>query len=403
MADLPIRLVTGRIYRADGRPWPGAKVSVSLRLLSWDAQNQIPAQAVTTHTDIDGRYSLLLWPNEAGAAATEYEITFPSGETKQFTLPSGPAIEVSPLLDAGLPAASQQGLAVLSFLQDRLAAGAWSSLIAYPRGSVVSLAGAAYVATGDTLPGQQPDAAPWELLVAGGDVGAPGTPGADGRTILNGTGTPANTVGQDNDFFLDTAVTALYGPKAVGAWPASPIALVGPQGAAGQDGATGAAGADGATGPQGLQGDPAPDEQQVDATALPAVAEAGSVNVGAAQPTNRLVAGLRVHRRTIRGYLPNAGKWANKVNGVTSYLLFSATAPAHYLDFGGVADKSGQIYDFRFLLKSIQRTSHSWVPLFAIEGSDKTYYLFASPFTDARLNGRAFSAWVEFTDAALGA
>ena len=74
--------------------------------------------------------------------------------------------------------------------------------------------------------------------------------GADGRTILSGTVAPT-TEGADGDFYLNTATSMLYGPKAT-TWPAgvSLIGAQGPQGIQGETGptgATGAAGADGAT------------------------------------------------------------------------------------------------------------------------------------------------------------
>jgi len=46
-----------------------------------------------------------------------------------------------------------------------------------------------------------------------------GTPGADGRTILNGTGNPTGSVGKDGDFYINTTTTTLFGPKSGGAWP----------------------------------------------------------------------------------------------------------------------------------------------------------------------------------------
>ena len=58
--------------------------------------------------------------------------------------------------------------------------------------------------------------------------GLKGDTGPAGRTLLSGTGTPANTLGQDGDFYLDLTTTAprLFGPKASGAWPASGISLI---------------------------------------------------------------------------------------------------------------------------------------------------------------------------------
>lgn len=73
--------------------------------------------------------------------------------------------------------------------------------------------------------------------------------GVDGATILNGTVAPTSGDGVDGDFFLNTATSTLYGPKASGTWP-SGVNLVGPQGPQGVKGDTGD------EGPQGPQGDP---------------------------------------------------------------------------------------------------------------------------------------------------
>lgn len=52
-------------------------------------------------------------------------------------------------------------------------------------------------------------------------VGAAGTNGTNGNTILNGTSTPPGSgVGADGDFYFNTTTRVLYGPKAAGAWPA---------------------------------------------------------------------------------------------------------------------------------------------------------------------------------------
>jgi len=61
-------------------------------------------------------------------------------------------------------------------------------------------------------------------------VGADGAPGADGRTILSGTVDPT-TEGEDGDFYINTATTTLFGPKNV-TWPTG-VSLVGPAGADG--------------------------------------------------------------------------------------------------------------------------------------------------------------------------
>jgi len=82
-------------------------------------------------------------------------------------------------------------------------------------------------------------------------VGPAGAAGAVGNTILNGTTPPAADVGNDGDFYLDTATSTLYGPKASGVWPAQGTSLVGPAGQTGPNGATGATGATGMQGPAG--------------------------------------------------------------------------------------------------------------------------------------------------------
>jgi hypothetical protein len=61
-----------------------------------------------------------------------------------------------------------------------------------------------------------------------GPQGPAGEDGADGRTILSGTVDPT-TEGVDGDFYLNTATSTLFGPKAT-TWPAgvSLIGLTGP-------------------------------------------------------------------------------------------------------------------------------------------------------------------------------
>jgi hypothetical protein len=67
-----------------------------------------------------------------------------------------------------------------------------------------------------------------------GATGPAGAAGADGKTVLNGTGGPTSTAGNDGDFYLDTAADVLYGPKANGAWPVNGVSLVGPTGPQGE-------------------------------------------------------------------------------------------------------------------------------------------------------------------------
>ncbi|NCA72635.1 MAG: hypothetical protein EOM91_21780, partial [Sphingobacteriia bacterium] len=69
-----------------------------------------------------------------------------------------------------------------------------------------------------------------DIKGADGATGAQGDPGADGRTILSGSGAPADALGANGDYYLDIAATLIYGPKAAGAWPAG-VLLKGPAGA----------------------------------------------------------------------------------------------------------------------------------------------------------------------------
>ena len=66
--------------------------------------------------------------------------------------------------------------------------------------------------------------------------GPSGTPGTNGNTILSGTVNPT-TQGNDGDFYLNTATNTFFGPKAGGVWPAG-INLQGPSGTPGNNGST---------------------------------------------------------------------------------------------------------------------------------------------------------------------
>lgn len=76
-------------------------------------------------------------------------------------------------------------------------------------------------------------------------IGPPGGDGADGNTVLNGSGAPAGGTGANGDFYINTATYEIYGPKTAGAW-GSPTAL---EGADGNDGADGAVWRDGTGAP----------------------------------------------------------------------------------------------------------------------------------------------------------
>jgi lysophospholipase L1-like esterase len=51
-----------------------------------------------------------------------------------------------------------------------------------------------------------------------GTSGTNGTNGTNGKTILNGTTNPANSLGTDGDFYINTASYYLFGPKNAGVW-----------------------------------------------------------------------------------------------------------------------------------------------------------------------------------------
>jgi len=59
--------------------------------------------------------------------------------------------------------------------------------------------------------------------------------GADGLTVRNGSGAPSSGLGNDGDFYIDTAASKIYGPKTSGAW-GSGTSLIGPQGPTGVQG-----------------------------------------------------------------------------------------------------------------------------------------------------------------------
>lgn len=85
--------------------------------------------------------------------------------------------------------------------------------------------------------------------VWGTGIALKGDPGVSGgNAILHGSGTPSSGIGNNGDFFLDTASAnyVMYGPKSAGVWPTPGFALKGPQGTG--DG----------SGPPGPQGDPGP-------------------------------------------------------------------------------------------------------------------------------------------------
>jgi hypothetical protein len=51
-----------------------------------------------------------------------------------------------------------------------------------------------------------------------GDKGDIGNAGINGKTILNGVSNPSNLIGNDGDYYMNTALWKIYGPKMAGVW-----------------------------------------------------------------------------------------------------------------------------------------------------------------------------------------
>jgi hypothetical protein len=142
-----------------------------------------------------------------------------------------------------------------------------------------------------------------DLAISWSQKGPAGANGTNGKTILNGTTTPTSTIGNNGDFYLDTAIHTLYGPKADGAWPTAGTSLVGPQGPKGATGATGATGAKGATGAHGAIG-----------AQGPAGTNGRSVSTGTKAPLN--IGACPIHNTYIditngEVYSCSKGKWVD--------------------------------------------------------------------------------------------
>jgi hypothetical protein len=118
-----------------------------------------------------------------------------------------------------------------------LLAGAWHAA----GQTAVDLTRQGKLAAGTSLPAQcavgqiflKTDAPPgtnlYACLINGWSVMGPAA--TNSNTILNGSGTPANGIGADGDFFLRTDTNCLYGPKVSGAWPGTCVSVIGPPGA----------------------------------------------------------------------------------------------------------------------------------------------------------------------------
>ena len=103
------------------------------------------------------------------------------------------------------------------------------------------------------LQGIQSEAGAQGLQGIQGLIGATGTAGTNGSRILQGTTTLTNEMGVDGDYYFNSALRIIYGPKTNGLWPEG-VNLSGGTGATGPSGPTGATGATGAAGAAGSNG-----------------------------------------------------------------------------------------------------------------------------------------------------
>jgi hypothetical protein len=217
---------------------------------------------------------------------------------------------------------------------------------------------------GTIMAAQPPgDAISWQYLAqrgADGADGADGAAGVDGKTVLNGAGAPGAGLGVNGDFYIDTTASALYGPKAGGAWGAG-TNLIGADGANGTNGTNGLTILNGAGAPGaglGVNGDfyidttaktiygPKAGGAWGGATSIigPAGADgAAGPNTVTAATTTDLTGiltgdGANVGTTTLTGYVPYAGGNQNihinsgynidLVNALTSDLTWSGLTSA---------------------------------------------------------------------------
>jgi hypothetical protein len=85
----PTRIVTAHWDKADGSPWANAPITFKLLYWSYISGSILPAIDIPDVTDELGDSATPLFPNAAGLKPTKYEVTYPSGEQKQFGLPMG--------------------------------------------------------------------------------------------------------------------------------------------------------------------------------------------------------------------------------------------------------------------------------------------------------------------------
>lgn len=161
-----------------------------------------------------------------------------------------------------------------------------------------------------------------------GPQGVQGDPGAviigEGADVLTGDGPPDNSLGADNQLYLDNIASTIY-KKLSGVWVLQTSLKgqqgdPGPQGADGDpgpQGAPGTAGADGAQGIQGEQGDAGPEG--------PAGQDGATIHVILANPTSGL------------------GNVGDIALNASTYHIFDKTGPTTWTDRGSLRGADGVI------------------------------------------------------------
>jgi hypothetical protein len=155
-----------------------------------------------------------------------FDLVWPEGRVNRMARGGGTRRSGGPTGPAGAPGTS-----------DTIWRGTWDSSTTYAIKDVVVRLGSQYVSkTSNTNKPPESNSSDWDLSLSKGDTGATGgtgSPGTDGKTILSGTTAPGSGLGTNGDFYLNTTTADLHGPKASGSWPA-PVSLKGPQGNAGK-------------------------------------------------------------------------------------------------------------------------------------------------------------------------
>ena len=89
------RTVNFGISHPDGTPWVNVRIPFRLSRDDYTATTQYPSyQVLSDATDASGDGSIDLWQNEEGLVTgptSFYVCTLPSGETFEFTVPTGTA------------------------------------------------------------------------------------------------------------------------------------------------------------------------------------------------------------------------------------------------------------------------------------------------------------------------